>query len=159
MLGADSLPGPLLDLSLIDLPGIGRKMRRRLEVAGVSSVEAFWRLSPRRARAIWGGTGGEYFWYGLRGIDPPERETRRGSVSHRQVLAPDMRDGPSALLLPVGCLPVLRGRRTRQACKKRLMASASGRRLSPFESRHFTARQIIQADFARLPKKRRTPYG
>jgi DNA polymerase IV len=96
VLGADRLPGPLLDLGLTDLPGIGRKMGRRLDAAGVRSVEAFWHLAPRRARAVWGGIGGEHFWYGLHGIDPPAQETQRGSISHSQVLAPSLRSPASA---------------------------------------------------------------
>ena len=96
MLGADQLPGPLTSLALTDLPGIGRKMQRRLEAADIRSVEAFWHLSPRRASGVWGGIGGEYFWYGLHGVDPPEQETKRGSISHSQVLAPDLRTGPPA---------------------------------------------------------------
>jgi DNA polymerase-4 len=91
VLGADLLPGPLLGLKPIDLPGIGRKMLHRLEARGVASVADFWHLSPRRARAVWGGIGGEHFWYGLHGVDPPEQETRRGSIGHSQVLAPDLR--------------------------------------------------------------------
>jgi DNA polymerase IV len=96
VLGADRLPGPLFDLALTDLPGIGRKMQRRLEAASLRSIETFWRLSPRRARSVWGGIGGEHFWYGLHGVDPPERETRRASISHSQVLAPDLRAGTPA---------------------------------------------------------------
>jgi len=96
VLGADSLPGPLLRLDLVDLPGISTNMRRRLEAAAVRSVEDFWNLSSRRARAVWGGITGENFWYGLHGIDPPEICTRRGSIGHSHVLGPDLRAPRSA---------------------------------------------------------------
>jgi DNA polymerase-4 len=96
LIGADCLPGPLFGLALTDLPGIGRKMERRLAAGSVRSIADFWHLSPRRARSIWGGIGGEHFWYGLHGVDPPERATQRHSISHSQVLAPDLRSGASA---------------------------------------------------------------
>jgi DNA polymerase IV len=96
LIGAHRLPGPLFGLTLTDLPGIGRKMERRLGASGVRSIADFWHLTPRRARSVWGGIGGEQFWYGLHGVDPPETATRRHSVSHSQVLAPDLRSGASA---------------------------------------------------------------
>jgi DNA polymerase IV len=97
LLGADTLPGRLFDLDLIALPGIGPNMRRRLNVAGIHSVSEFWSLTPGRARKVWGGIGGERFWYALHGLDPPEIETKRGSISHSHVLAPELRAPGSAL--------------------------------------------------------------
>jgi DNA polymerase-4 len=91
VLGADALPGRLLDLDLIALPGIGSNMRRRLNAAGIHSVSDFWALTPGRARKVWGGIGGEGFWYALHGLDPPEMETKRGSIGHSHVLAPELR--------------------------------------------------------------------
>jgi DNA polymerase IV len=117
LLGADRLPGPLIGLTLTDLPGIGRKMQRRLEAASIDSVAAFWWLSPRRARGVWGGIGGEQFWYGLHGIDPPPRETSRGSISHSQVLAPDMRTGPSAFAVARRLLAKAASRVRRMECR------------------------------------------
>ena len=97
LLGADTLPGRLLDLDLIALPGIGPNMRRRLNAANIHSVSDFWALTPGRARKIWGGIGGERFWYALHGLDPPEIETKRGSIGHSHVLAPELRAPGSAL--------------------------------------------------------------
>jgi DNA polymerase-4 len=99
ILGADRLPGPLLDLDLVDLPGISWRMQRRLEAASIRTMREFWSLSPRRARGVWGGITGEHFWYGLHGIDPPETPTRRASISHGQVLAPDLRTAPAAFAI------------------------------------------------------------
>jgi DNA polymerase-4 len=99
VLGADRLPGPLVGLDLVDLPGISWRMQRRLKASTVNTVKDFWSLSPRRARAVWGGITGEHFWYGLHGIDPPETPTRRGSISHSQVLAPDLRMPLSAFAI------------------------------------------------------------
>ena len=97
LLGADTLPGRLLDLDLIALPGIGPNMRRRLNAANIHSVSDFWALTPGRARKIWGGIGGERFWYALHGLDPPEIETKRSSIGHSHVLAPELRTPGSAL--------------------------------------------------------------
>jgi DNA polymerase IV len=87
----DSLPGPLLRLKLTDIAGIASGIERRLNHCGIHTVEAFWNLSPNRARAVWGSIEGERFWYGLHGIDPPDIITKRGSISHSHVLAPDLR--------------------------------------------------------------------
>jgi len=97
LLGADALPGRLLDLDLIVLPGIGRNMLRRLNAAGIDSVSDFWTLTPSRARKVWGGIDGERFWYALHGLDPPEIETKRGSIGHSHVLAPELRAPASAV--------------------------------------------------------------
>jgi DNA polymerase IV len=91
LLALNGLPGPLLDLKLTDIAGIARGIERRLASCGIHTVEAFWNLSPGRARAVWGSIEGERFWYGLHGIDPPEIETQRGSISHSHVLAPELR--------------------------------------------------------------------
>lgn len=99
VLGADKLPGPLLDLDLQDLCGIGRRMEPRLRAAGVNDVAALWDLSPSRARAVWGSIAGERFWYALHGTDPPEIETERHSISHSHVLGPALRNVDAAYLV------------------------------------------------------------
>jgi DNA polymerase IV len=91
LLALNGLPGPLLDLKLTDIAGIARGIERRLASCGIHTVEAFWNLSPGRARTVWGSIEGERFWYGLHGIDPPEIETQRGSISHSHVLAARLR--------------------------------------------------------------------
>lgn len=53
----------LFALKLTDLPGINTRMEARLRAGGVTSVEQLWSLSPKHARMIWGGVGGERFWY------------------------------------------------------------------------------------------------
>lgn len=100
VLGADHLPGPLLDLDLRDLSGIGHSMKARLAVAGVTDVAALWALTPRRARAIWGSIMGERFWYGLHGIDPPEiRTAPQQSIGHSHVLGAGLRHAAGAHLV------------------------------------------------------------
>ena len=100
VLGADRLPGSLLDLDLRDLSGIGRNMKARLVAAGVPDVASLWALSPRRARSVWGSISGERFWYGLHGIDPPDIAAGpRQSISHSHVLGHRLRNLSDAHLV------------------------------------------------------------
>jgi DNA polymerase-4 len=46
--------------------------------------------------AIWGGVVGERFFQLIRGVDLPEQETERSSISHSKVLAPDVRSPEAA---------------------------------------------------------------
>lgn len=91
ILRQDNLPGPLLTLEIDDFAGIGRAMTRRLNVSGIYDVRQLWDLSPSRFRQLWGGVVGENFWYAMHGIDPPETETMRASISHSHVLASALR--------------------------------------------------------------------
>ncbi len=96
---ASDLPGPLLNLPLIALPGIGANMERRLKNAGLKTAGELYHLPPGRARTIWHSIEGERLWYGLHGIDPPAMEEQRRSVSHSQVLGPRLRSAPMARLV------------------------------------------------------------
>ncbi|ESQ80108.1 hypothetical protein AEYBE204_05680 [Asticcacaulis sp. YBE204] len=107
VLRMDTLPGALLDLDVGDFPGIGTAMKGRLFKAGISEVRQLWHLSPSRLRQLWGGIGGDNFWYSLHGIDPPETVTERHSISHSHVLASELRPveaaRPVARRLTVKC--------------------------------------------------------
>ncbi len=94
----DALPGRLLDLKLTDLPGISVGMERRLWRHRITTVEQFWHLSPRRARAIWGSVLGERFWRAFRGedIEVWSEAPHKRSVSHSHMLPPAMRPAPQA---------------------------------------------------------------
>ena len=65
VLGPSDLPGPLLNIELEELPGVGRLMRARLEQAGLSTVKDLWNSDPGRLCSIWGNVAGERFWYAL----------------------------------------------------------------------------------------------
>ncbi len=86
----------LFALRLTDLPGINVRMEERLRRAGITSVEAFWHLSPKHARLIWGGIGGERFWYRLRGYEVPDYPTRKRVIGHSRVLDPEHRSPDKA---------------------------------------------------------------
>jgi DNA polymerase-4 len=90
---SEDLPGRLYELQLTDLPGIGRRMERRLHAAGVTTVEHLCRLPAEDLVSIWGSRVlGRMWWQQLRGDDLPGKPTRRQSVSHSHVLPPALRD-------------------------------------------------------------------
>jgi len=111
VLEPQDLPGRLFNLGLTDLPGIGQNMAKRLARGGITSVEAFWNIAPRHARRLWGSVSGERYWYALHGYDFPEFGTDRSSVSHSQILAPEVRVWDEARLV---------GRRLTQKAATRL---------------------------------------
>lgn len=87
----------LSQLHLMDLPGIGRNMDKRLRRAGLHSVADLWRLDRKQMRRVWGSIWGERMWYLLRGYDLAEPETKRKSIGHSHVLGPDMRPPHKAI--------------------------------------------------------------
>lgn len=99
ILEADTLPGPLFDLHLTDLPGINVNMERRLLRANIRTVEEFWNLSPKHARHVWGGVTGERFWYNLHGYDVPDIKTKTRVIGHSRVLEPALRAPDKARLV------------------------------------------------------------
>lgn len=91
VLEPDTMRDRLFALKLTDLPGINVKMEARLKQGGVRTVENLWNLSPKHARKIWGGVGGERFWYNLHGYDIPDQQTSTGSIGHSRMLDMDLR--------------------------------------------------------------------
>lgn len=142
ILRQEDLPGPLFDLKLIDLPGIGGNMERRLHRAGVRSVRDFWNISPKHARRIWGSVQGERFWYWLHGYDFEAPDTNSSMIGHSRVLDPDLR-GPAE---------------ARQMAR-RLLSKASGR----MRSRSFLAGRLFlsvrSCDHFRWGGERRFPHA
>lgn len=90
-LPTETLPGRLTELKLSDIPGIGINMEKRLNRAGIWTVEQFWHTSPKQARKLWGSVGGERFWYQLHGHEIPEQKTNTSMVGHSRMLDPDLR--------------------------------------------------------------------
>ncbi len=96
----DKLAAPLFNLTLRDFPGIGHNMEINLAKRGIKTVEQFWNLSPKQARAIWGSVEGEKFWYNLHGFEVPVKdETNRTVIGHSRVLEPEFRYPPIAKLV------------------------------------------------------------
>lgn len=103
MLRAEDLPGPLLGLKLSDLPGISTGMEKRLSAAGVASVEDFWNISAKHARAIWGNVEGERMWAQLHGHKIERPQTTRRMFGHSRVLSGEFKNPKRA----VDCLRLL----------------------------------------------------
>ncbi len=87
VLRAADLPTPLFRLKLTDLPGISDNMQARLNKAGVMSVQDFWNISPKHARAIWGNVEGERIWAQLRGYRVEKPPIKRRMFGHSRVLS------------------------------------------------------------------------
>jgi DNA polymerase IV len=93
----EELPDRLADLKLIDFPGIGPRMERRLERAGITSTRQLLALSLGELSRIWGSRVMGGAWYHrLRGEDVPEAPTRRRSIGHSRVLEPAARNEKDA---------------------------------------------------------------
>ena len=103
ILRAEDLPGPLFNLKLSDLPGISGGMETRLHKAGVMTVEDFWNISPKHARAIWGNVEGERLWAQLHGHKVEKPPTQRRMFGHSRVLSGEFKDPARA----VDCLRLL----------------------------------------------------
>ena len=91
MITASDLPEILYSLELDDLTGIGKGMLARLNAQGIETVEQLCDQSSERLREAWGGITGEWWWYALRGHDMPEPESKRRTIGHSHVLAPQFR--------------------------------------------------------------------
>jgi len=93
----DNLKEKLFPMRLTDFPGIGANMEKRLNRAGIWTVEQIWNCSPKEFRKIWGSVDGEKLWYRLRGEDVPDRpENPKVMIGHSRVLDPQHRDIESA---------------------------------------------------------------
>jgi DNA polymerase-4 len=91
------LPDILFSLDPQDLPGIGRRMHKRLQKLGIKTTRQLCALSKQEMRQIWNGVVGERSWHWLRGDDLIEAaEQQRRTVSHSHVLPPELRTVESA---------------------------------------------------------------
>ena len=87
----DDMPGPLLKLTLRDIPGIGERMEERLSRFGIKSMASLLDTQPKHMRKIWGNVTGERLWYALHGYDVQTPPSGRGMYGHGRVLPPDYR--------------------------------------------------------------------
>jgi DNA polymerase IV len=85
------MPGPLLDLSLRNIPGVGERMERNLARAGITTIGKFLAAQPKHMRKIWGNVTGERLWYALHGYDVQTPPSGRSMYGHGRVLPPDYR--------------------------------------------------------------------
>lgn len=93
----EELPDKLFDLKLIDLPGIGPRMERRLEQAGITTTRQLLARGMGDLSRIWGSRVMGGAWYHrLRGEDIPEPPARTRSIGHSRVLEPEARNEKDA---------------------------------------------------------------
>lgn len=121
ILDQENLTTRLFSLQLTDLPGINVNMKARLMKSGIYSVEQFWNISPKHARAIWGSVGGERFWYRLHGYDLPDEETHPSMIGHSRILDPELRSPETA----------------KQVARRLTIKAASRLRRTPFYASEF----------------------
>ncbi len=91
VLDRSNLPDRVLALKLTDLPGISSGMERRLNDAGITSIEQFMRMPARQARMIWGSVLGERMWYRLHSYDVEDPPTKTRVKGHSRILEPNLR--------------------------------------------------------------------
>lgn len=87
----DDMPEPLLGLPLSEISGIGVRMEKRLNRAGIHSTADLLATQPKQMRAIWSNVNGERMWYALHGYDIKAQPTGRGMYGHGRVLPPNLR--------------------------------------------------------------------
>lgn len=85
------MPGPLLKLELSDIPGVGRRLARKLAASGIVDMPSLLATQPKQMRALWGNVTGERLWYALHGYDVQAQPSGRGMFGHGRVLPPDHR--------------------------------------------------------------------
>jgi DNA polymerase IV len=90
------LPQRLFALGVRELSGIGKAMEKRLAAHGIRTVQDLAARSRDELRAIWGGVGGEIMYERLRGEAQHERASETSSLSHSNVLAPELRNPDDA---------------------------------------------------------------
>jgi len=88
--------GVIGHLSAQELAGIGPRMMKRLEHAGIRTIGDLCQQNEKQMRRLWGGMVGERWYYWLRGGEVHEPPTHKGSVGHSHVLAPQRRDPAQA---------------------------------------------------------------
>jgi DNA polymerase IV len=92
LLKSDELPQRLYTLELLDFPGIGSRMLRRLQRAGIQEVRQLCDLSVAELSRLWGSKiVGSNWWHQLRGYDLPLAASHRYSVGNSHVLPPELR--------------------------------------------------------------------
>lgn len=88
---AKDLPEKLFDCDLMDFQGINRRMKARLNAAGIFSTRDLLARSEKDLVRAFGSKGGARWWYLLRGYEV-DFEARSGqSLGHSNVLSPEMR--------------------------------------------------------------------
>lgn len=105
VLPVEDMPDRISHLTLKSLCGIGDGMLSRLNRHGIQTIRDLWELSRSQSVQVWGSIGGAQWWAGFHGIDEPEGEAHRRSMTHGNVLEPRFRnrEGAREILLRLLC--------------------------------------------------------
>jgi DNA polymerase IV len=90
------LPGAIAHLPANTLTGIGPRLMKRLEIAGVRTIGDLAARPEHDLEGFWGGVVGRHWWHWLRGHELREKKTRKRSIGHQHVLGPDTRHSEAA---------------------------------------------------------------
>ncbi|MHC5308017.1 DUF2169 domain-containing protein [Bartonella sp. LJL80] len=85
------MPGPLLNIPLEDVPGIGNRMKSRLLKASIVNMELLLACAPKQMRNLWRNVTGERLRYALNGYDIEAGTSERGMFGHGRVLPAESR--------------------------------------------------------------------
>lgn len=91
LLHPDTMATQLSQLDLIEFCGLNRRMKVRLNLAGIFTSEDMLNAERKQLRTAFGSIVGERWWYLLRGYDLPEIESTRKSLGNSHVLPPKTR--------------------------------------------------------------------
>ncbi len=115
VLEPEALPQSLHCLALTDIPGVGRRMAKRLNASGIQTVEQLCGCSRSQMSRLWGGVVGERMWLWLRGEDFAEPAARPPqSFSRQHILPPNCRNPERARAIAIKMLHSLAMRLRRQ---------------------------------------------
>lgn len=92
----ERIPESFLHLPVGALNGIGPRMVRRLERAGITSMQALFDAPRHALHRIWGGVGGDEFYDKIRGAWYEPRQSITRSLGHSHVLPPELRSANGA---------------------------------------------------------------
>lgn len=95
----DVMPDKLDGFPIKALPGIGKRMERRLISAGISTIRDLYAMQPKHARRLWNSVTGERFILALQGHDILDPKTKSHSLGHGQILAMPNRNPDGARLV------------------------------------------------------------
>jgi DNA polymerase-4 len=101
MLHPDTMAEQLQKLDLIDFCGLNKRMKVRLNLAGIYTSKDMLAADRKALRSAFGSVVGERWWYLLRGYDLPDVGTARKSLGNSHVLSPEdrTREGSFAVLM------------------------------------------------------------
>lgn len=92
----EDLPAAIGHLSVQEFSGIGPQLTKRLKRAGIRTIDELFARSEAEMRSLWGGPFGERWYHAIRGRQVPEKPTKKGSIGHQHVLAPNLRSREGA---------------------------------------------------------------